>query len=80
MRNFALSLIFATLPLFIGAQEKPDVGASLQKGNGRSQLQANSNDKTDSNKKFIMSSGQTLGVPGNADRLVGSMYFLCGNW
>jgi hypothetical protein len=25
-----------------------------------------------------MSSGQTLGVPGNADRLVGSVYFLCG--
>ena len=80
MRRFALSLIFAALPLFIGAQEKPDAGASLQKGNGSSQLQANSNDKTDSNKKSIMSSGQTLGVPGNADRLVGSMYFLCGNW
>jgi hypothetical protein len=27
---------------------------------------------------YIFKAKQTLGVPGNADRLVGSMYFLCG--
>lgn len=63
MRSFALPLIFVALPLFIGAQEKPDAGASLQKGNGSSQLQANSNDKTDSNKKFIMAENGAVKIP-----------------